>query len=170
MVILKMKLHLSAFRKYAECLNFLHALCKYEHESTGRLKSGARTSSLPAYSNHHKRSQPPCRKFVSTVRPIGIQNIVSMPKKPHKTYFLVLLSKLDSFIKGTHSAPYLCLPETPCKLTKSEKGLKYQCIYRVHHRIFPVPLNLENLSVYSSQRHRLGLKRNFKVLPSNCVH
>ena len=123
-----MKLHLSAFRKYAKCLNFLHALSKYEHGSTGRLKSVARTSSLPAYSNHQNTSQPACTKFASTVRPIGILNEVTMPQKNFKSYFSVLLSKLNSFIEGPHSAPYLCLPETPCKLTNSEKGLKYQCI------------------------------------------
>ena len=88
MIVLKMKLHLSAFRKYAECLNFLHALCKNGHESTERLKSVARTSSLPAYSNHQNRSPPPCTNFVSTVRPREILSEVSMPKKPIKVIFL----------------------------------------------------------------------------------
>ena len=128
MITLKMKLYLSAFRKYAECLNFLHALCKNEHESTGRLKSVARTPSLPAYSNHQNRSLPPCTKFVSTVRPRGILSEVSMSKKsPYKLFFCPP-EQAFSFIKGPYSAPYLCLPETPCKLTKSKKGLKYQCM------------------------------------------
>ena len=107
MILLKMKVHLSAFRKYAECLNFLHALCKYEHESGGRLKSDARTSSFPAYSSHQNISPALCTSFVSTVRPIGILTEVSMPKKTIKVIFLSSWASLIASLRG-HIQHHIC--------------------------------------------------------------